>query len=168
VVDNGALVVDRSDIVLADQTVSGTGRLVQAGTGTLVLAGTNSYTGGTTISAGTLQIGNGGTNGSIVGDVADSGTLSFDRADNVTFAGSVFGSGSLSQVGTATLILTGTNTYIGGTTINAGTLQIGNGATTGSIVGDVTDNGTLVFDRSPTVTFPGALSGSGSAVQNGS
>jgi fibronectin-binding autotransporter adhesin len=148
--------------------VSGTGRLVQAGTGTLVFTGTNSYTGGTTISAGTLQIGNGGTNGSIVGDVADNTTLSFDRADNVTFAGGIFGSGRLSQVGTATLILTGTNTYTGGTTISGGTLQLGTGGTAGSIIGDVVDDGTLIFDRSDTVTFPGAISGSGAVVQNGS
>ena len=40
-------------------------------------------------------------------------------------------------------ILTGDNTYTGGTTISAGTLQLGNGGTTGSIVGNVTDNGAL-------------------------
>ena len=45
-------------------------------------------------------------------------------------------------------MLTGANTYTGGTTISAGTLQIGNGGTTGSIAGNVTDNGTLVFNRS--------------------
>ena len=40
--------------------VSGTGSLVQLGSGTLTLTGNNTYTGGTTISAGTLQLGNGG------------------------------------------------------------------------------------------------------------
>ena len=50
-------------------TVSGSGSLVQAGPGTTTLTADNSYSGGTTISQGTLQIGNGGTSGSIVGNV---------------------------------------------------------------------------------------------------
>ena len=51
----------------------------------------------------------------------------------------------LHQAGSSTLVLTGTSTYTGGTTISAGTLQIGNGGTTGSIVGNVLNNGALVF-----------------------
>jgi len=53
------------------------------------------------------------------------------------------------------------------TTINLGTLQIGNGGTTGSIIGDVIDNGSLVFNRSDDVTFNGIVSGSGSLEQAG-
>src|SRR5208282_1363935 len=48
--------------------ISGTGQLTKTGSGALVLIGNNTYSGGTTISAGTLQIGNGGTSGSIVGN----------------------------------------------------------------------------------------------------
>src|SRR5258705_9506946 len=95
------------------------------------LTGTNTYSGGTTISAGTLQVGNGGTTGSITGDVTDNGVLAFDRSDSVTFAGAISGTGSVTQIGTGTTILTGTNTYSGGTTISAGTLQIGTGTTPG-------------------------------------
>ena len=62
----------------------------------------------------------------------------------MTFSGVISGTGALVQAGSGTLILTGNNTYTGGTTISTGTLQIGNGGTTGNIVGDVTDNGTLI------------------------
>jgi autotransporter-associated beta strand protein len=75
--------------------------------------------------------------------------------------------GSIVKVGTGTLTLTGTNTYSGGTTINGGTLQIGNGGTSGSIIGNVTDNGTFAVDRSDTYTFAGAISGTGAFQQNG-
>ncbi|MFK2931121.1 autotransporter-associated beta strand repeat-containing protein [Dyella agri] len=167
VTDNGSLVFDRSDNVSFSGTVSGSGSLTQAGTGRLTLTGNNTYTGGTTISAGTLQLGNGGTTGWVVGNVTDNGSLVFDRSDNVSFAGVVSGSGSLTQAGTGTLTLTGNNTYTGGTTISAGTLQLGNGGTTGWVVGDVTDNGSLVFDRSDNMSFAGVVSGSGSLTQAG-
>ena len=123
-------------------------QLIKSGAGTLTLTGDSSYTGGTIISAGTLQLGNGGTSGSILGDVADNGILVFDRSDTTTFAGDISGLGSVTQIGTGTTILTGTNTYTGGTTISAGTLQLGNGGPTGSIVGNIIDNGALTFDLS--------------------
>lgn len=104
--------------------ISGTGGLVKLGTGTLTLSGTNAYTGGTSVSAGTLQLGNGGTSGSLAGNVADNGALAFNRSDSVTFAGVVSGNGSVAQKGTGTLTLSGTNTYTGGTSINAGTLNV--------------------------------------------
>ena len=77
------------------------------------------------------------------------------------------GAGSLTQAGSGTTTLTGTNTYTGGTTISAGTLQIGNGGSTGSIVGDVTNNGMLAFNRVDAVTFGGVISGTGSLTQLG-
>jgi len=234
--------------------------------GTLILTGTNTYTGGTTISTGTLQLGNGGTTGSIVGNVADNGILAFNRSDSVTFGGAISGTGSVTQVGTGTTILTGNNsytggtiisagtleagsaaafslnseftvnsildlhgfnstigslsgtgtvlnngstaaaltacndnasstfsgvlengtsalqltksgtgvltltgnnTYSGGTTVSAGTLQLGNGGTTGSVAGNVIDNGILAFNRSDSVTFNGVISGTGNVVKLG-
>jgi outer membrane autotransporter protein len=94
--------------------------------------------------------------------------LAFNRSDANTFAGAISGTGSVSQIGTGTTILTGDSTYTGGTTISAGTLQLGNGGTTGSIIGNVTDNSTLAFNRSDTVTFPGTISGTGGVSQIGS
>jgi autotransporter-associated beta strand protein len=167
VFDNGTLVFNRSDAVTFPGVISGTGTVTQAGSGTTILTGDNIYGGGTTVTAGTLQLGNGGTTGSIIGNVADNGTLAFNRSDIVTFAGVISGTGSLAQAGIGTAILTADNTYSGGTTITAGKLQLGNGGTTGSIVGNVVDNGALVFERSDVVTFPGVISGTGSLAQAG-
>ena len=161
VIDGGNLAFNRSDAVTFSGNVSGTGTLRHNGPGSLTLTGTNTYTGGTTISAGTLQVGDGGTSGSIVGDVIDNGNLAFDRSDAVAFSGNISGTGTLGQNGLGSLTLTGANTYTGGTTISAGTLQLGNGGTSGSIVGNVVDNGNLVFDRSDAVMFSGAVSGTG-------
>jgi fibronectin-binding autotransporter adhesin len=167
VIDNGVLSFDRSDSVTFAGTISGTGSVTQIGTGTTILTGSNTYTGGTTISAGRLQLGNGQTTGSITGNAIDNGILAFDRSDSVTFAGAISGTGSVTQTGTGTTILTGNNTYTGGTTISAGTLQLGNGGTTGSITGNVIDNGVLAFNRSDLVTFGGVISGTGSLVKQG-
>ncbi|MEI9995617.1 MAG: autotransporter-associated beta strand repeat-containing protein [Rhizomicrobium sp.] len=167
IVDNATLAFDRSDAVTFGGAISGTGALRQIGGGTLILTGNDTYTGGTTIASGTLQVGDGGTTGAITGDVADDGTLVFDRSDAVTFSGAVSGSGSLRQAGGGTLILTGDDTAAGGTTIAGGTLQIGDGGTTGSVSGAIADGGALVFDRSDAMTFGGAISGSGSVTQLG-
>lgn len=165
---SASLIIDRNNTLTLPGNIYGIGSLSQSGAGTTVLTADNSYTGGTTISAGTLQLGDGGTSGSIVGNVTDNGTLAFDRTDSVTFAGAISGTGALNQIGSGTTILTADNTYTGGTTISAGTLQLGNGGTTGSIVGNVTDNGALAFDHSDNVTFAGTISGSGALNQIGS
>jgi outer membrane autotransporter protein len=136
--------------------------------GTLILSAADTYTGGTTISSGTLQLGDGGASGGIVGDVIDNGTLAFDRSDAVTFPGAISGDGALTKGGASTLILTADNSYAGGTTINTGTLQVGNGGAAGSVgTGPVLDDGALVFDRSGTVAVPGAITGTGNLTQMG-
>jgi fibronectin-binding autotransporter adhesin len=153
-----------------------------------VLAGGNTYTGTTTMSGGILSIAsganlgatssltfNGGnllTTGNVTTSVpvimAANGTI--DNGGNTdTFSGVFSGAGALTSTGAGTLILTANNTYSGGTTIAAGTLQLGNGGTSGSIVGNVTDNGTLSFNHSGAKkTFDGVISGSGSLVKLGS
>lgn len=102
------------------------------GNGTLVLTGNNTYTGLTTITAGTLQIGNGGTTGSITGNVANNAALIFNRSNSMTVAGVISGTGSLTQAGTGTTVLTGANTYTGATTVSAGTLSV-NGSITSTV-----------------------------------
>ena len=167
IANNGNLTINRSDSYTLAGIVSGTGSLTQAGTGTTILTAENSYTGGTTIQQGTLQLGNGGTSGSIIGNIANNGNLTINRSDAYTLAGIVSGTGSLTQAGTGTTILTADNSYTGGTTIQQGTLQLGNGGTTGSITGNVSNFGMLVFDRADTLAFAGVISGTGAVTQAG-
>jgi fibronectin-binding autotransporter adhesin len=163
----GTFLADTGTVSTLSGPISGVGAWTKAGPGTLILTGSNSYAGGTTINAGTLQLGAGGTTGSITGDVINNGILAFNRSDVLTFNGVIGGTGSVQQNGTGTTVLSGNNTYTGVTAISAGTLQLGNGGTTGSIVGDVIDNGILAFNRSDDLTFDGAISGMGSVQQNG-
>lgn len=167
IVNHGTLAFDRSDTFVYAGLISGFGAVQQIGSGTTILTGDNTYTGGTTISGGTLQLGDGGTTGIIRGAVLDNGVLAFDRADTIVFKALISGSGALVQMGPGTTVLTAASTYSGGTTIANGTLQIGNGSAFGMIAGDVIDNATLAFDRSDTVTFAGAISGSGALSQIG-
>ncbi|MDM0015762.1 autotransporter outer membrane beta-barrel domain-containing protein [Variovorax sp. J22P168] len=149
------------------QSIGGRGGLAKLGNGTLVLAGNNYYEGGTVISAGTLQLGNGGTMGSILGDVFNNGALVFSHSDALTYEGVISGSGTVTQSGTNTLKLTGDSTFTGTTTISSGTLQLGDGGSSGSVGGNITNNGTLSFNRSNVYFFGGAISGGGGVSQVG-
>jgi autotransporter-associated beta strand protein len=154
-------------------TVSGTingagGSLIKVGDGTLILSGNNTYTGLTAVLGGALQLGDGGTSGSIPGNVFVHTTFAINRSDTYTFGGLIVGDGAFVQMGPGTTILTANNLYFGGTTISAGTLQLGNGGTSGSIIGDVVNNGTLAINRSDTYTFGGVISGTGGFAQLGS
>ena len=113
----------------------------------MILAGSSSYSGGTLVSAGTLQ----GTTASLQGDITDNASLVFDQGTTGTYAGDISGTGSLTKLGTGTLILAGSNSYAGGTLVGAGTLQ----GTTDSLQGDITDNASLVFDQATTGTHAG-------------
>ncbi len=162
--DYAALVFNFSGAPTFANVIGGYGSVTQAGEGIVTLTASNTYTGATTVSAGTLQIGNGGT-GALIGstnDVLDNGSLVFNHADAVAFYPSISGSGNLTQAGTSVLTLQGNNTYTGGTIVSAGTLELDSALPTG---GPATVNGTLNlggFD-----TNLSALTGSG-AVNNDS
>jgi autotransporter-associated beta strand protein len=85
----------------------------------------------------------------------------------LVFSNTVNGTGSVTKDGNGTLTLTADNTYTGGTAISAGTLSIGNGSTSGSITGAISNNGALVFNRSDASTYSGAINGNGSVTKNG-
>ncbi|MEO6847083.1 MAG: autotransporter-associated beta strand repeat-containing protein, partial [Chthoniobacterales bacterium] len=148
--------------------IDGAFSLTKAGAGTMTLANDNTYSGGTTISAGKLQIGNGGTTGSVLGDIADNGILSFNRSDALVHNGIISGTGSVQQDGSGSTTLNGANTYSGGTTVNAGTLLAGSSTALGAVTGNLAVNGTGTFDINGNNVTVGALNGaSGATITNG-
>ncbi|MEA2877704.1 MAG: subtilase-type serine protease [Hyphomicrobiales bacterium] len=144
------------------------GELVKTGTGTLIFTAANTYTGGTFIDRGTLQLGNSGASGSILGDVRNDANFAIVRSDVFTFAGLISGAGRFEQAGSGTTIFTANNTYTGNTVISGGTLQLGAGGTTGAIASSlVTNLGILAFNRSNIYDFDAVISGTGAVQQNG-
>jgi autotransporter-associated beta strand protein len=134
--------------VIANNTAAST--LSKLGTGLVTLTNANTYTGATTISAGTLQLGAGGTTGSLdtTGAIvlANSGNLTINRSNAVTqgtdFSGAaITGTGSFTQAGTGTTTLNALNTYSGPTTITAGILNANSTDALGSCIA----GNTLVF-----------------------
>ncbi len=159
------------------------------GGGTLKLSDSiNTYTGATTIVSGaTLQMVGSSSSISASSGLTVDGTFDISnkvggvsikalngsglvkRADkdlritaaSGTFSGVIDGSAGVSVMG-GTQIFTGANTYTGGSTTSAGaTLQIGDGGTTGSVGGSITNYGTVIFNRSDDVTVAGSITGPG-------
>ncbi len=111
--------------VISDLTTAGSLTITNTvGSGSVTFTGTNTYTGGTRISSGTLQVGAGGTTGSIVGNVSLDGTLAFNRSDTLTFGGSISGNGQLVQAGTGKTLLTGASSFTGTVIAQSGTLSV--------------------------------------------
>ncbi|WP_375730822.1 autotransporter family protein [Brucella ceti] len=143
-----------------------------------------------TFNGGTLQVtGTGWTSTSrAVSLQAGGGTFDIeDAANNFAVTQGVTGAGGLMKSGTGTVTLSGANSYTGGTKVSAGTLvvandntgggtttvdagaglQIGTGGTSGSLAGDIANDGTLVVDRSDAIGLSGAISGAGGLTKNG-
>jgi autotransporter-associated beta strand protein len=149
--------------------ISGTGSLITSGNMTLL--GNATMTGGTTIQSGNLTIGglydptqpyspSSYRAGSLTGDIANEGGLVFDLsslAGTRTYNGTISGNGSLQTTfkwphypsgANGTLLLTGNNTFTGGTSVSVGTVDISGGtlASTGSVT--VSNIGTLAIGNS--------------------
>ena len=193
---SGLLTVAGPNNVEISGVLSGAGSLSKTVGGTLTLSTSNSYSGGTTLAAGTIAAGddaalgsgtitlNGGTlaasgaarslgNAVTIGADVALGGLGYSltlggavdlggsmriltTADNATLSG-IASNGGLTKSGSATLTLTGANTYSGGTLVSAGALA---GDTTG-LQGDITNNAAVVFDQATDGTYSGLMSGSG-------
>lgn len=190
---SGSLLAGASNDTTFSGVISGSGDFDKRGSGTLILTNDQTYTGGTKITSGTLQIGDGGPAGSIVGDVINNRNLAFNRSNNLNFAGDISGTGDLIKNGNGALTLSGSNTYSGDTNVNAGTLRIGAanalsphttlhvapGATFNpngfaqrvarlSGTGDIdVGTGGLTVEPTSTNTFSGRLTGTGGLIKNG-
>jgi autotransporter-associated beta strand protein len=105
----------------------------------------------------------------ITGLAVDS-TFGVGSGNSSTISSDISGGGGLVKNGDGTLILTGANTYNGTTRINAGTLQIGSGGTSGSLgsTTPITVNGTLAFNRSDAIVVSNTINGSGGLLMDGS
>ncbi len=144
--------------------------LVLDGPGNWTLTGTNSYSGGTTLVAGELFVGNGGSTGSLgISGANDATTIDFKRTGTVTVLGPVIGAGTVILDGSGTVILANDNLYSGGTTINNGTLQLGNGGGPGSLNtgGTVVNDSLLTFNSTGTHILNGVISGTGNVIVGG-
>jgi len=134
---------------LMNAPISGTGNLTLAGGGTTTYTANNTHSGTTTLSAGTLRIGNSGTTGNLTGPLVNNAAVIFARSDNATYTSVISGSGTLTKQGSGTLVIGPSNTYTGLTTIASGTLQSGNFSLAGIVGGsyDVATNAKLAFSR---------------------
>lgn len=146
--------------LVASGIIDGAGSLTKT-SGLLIMTGDNTYTGGTTIAGGTLQIGAGGTTGSIVGNVVNNVALVINRSNAWTYAGMVSGSGSFTQAGTGTTTMTGNSTYTGATTVNAGKLVLQSG-------GQINGTSSLNVANVAGVSAEAVVEGPGSRIATGS
>ena len=152
---------------------TGTGTLTKAGAGSLTLLATNTFSGATAINGGLLQVGDGGTIGTLGGGsvgIATGASLRFNRSNDLTVSNVLSGAGGLTKLGGGVLTLTGTNTFSGGTAIDVGSLQVGDGGTTGTLGGGgvaIATGASLRFNRSNDLAVANVLSGAGSVTKLG-
>ncbi len=198
-----AVRVDPGVTATINAPLVGSGTLAKVDAGTLVLNASNGYTGGTALNGGTLVLGNDKALGNGLLTAANGTTLDSNTAVTVrnkvalngalTIAGSsamdlngtVGGAGGLIKNGAANLTLSGVNSYVGGTLLNAGGLIVGNGAALGSgtltvggaatldntqalaLANNIALNAGLTVQGSQDLTLNGNISGMGSLTKNG-
>jgi autotransporter-associated beta strand protein len=150
-----------------EKNITGSGGVTLHGNSRLVITVDQSYTGGTVINGGTVQVGNGGTTGTLgTGNVTNNATLLVNRSNDITLSNAISGTGRLEINSGGTTTLAGINSYTGGTLVLGGVLF---GASSG-IQGNITNNSSVVFNQDSVTgagTYAGAMSGTGSLTKQG-
>ncbi|ECM8229908.1 fibronectin-binding autotransporter adhesin ShdA [Salmonella enterica subsp. enterica serovar Kentucky] len=154
IAENATLALSQGTL---DNNVTGEGQIVKSGSDELIVTGDNNYSGGTTISGGTLTADHADSLGT--GAIANNGVLQVGEGE---LENTLSGSGSLVKTGTGELTLSGDNTYSGGTTISGGTLTADHADSLGS--GDIDNSGVLKVGEGE---LENTLSGTGSLVKTG-
>ena len=140
VVNSAAMVINRTGTYDLGNVISGAGTLTNSGAGTVMLTGNSvNFSGTTTISAGTLQIGNlsatgvlGGASG-VYGAIVDNAALVLKRTGTLTLGNAISGTGTVTNSGSGTVVVTGNNTYTGGTILAAGSTRVTSLASAGGV-----------------------------------
>ncbi|HAF1581289.1 TPA: fibronectin-binding autotransporter adhesin ShdA [Salmonella enterica] len=140
-----------------DNNVTGGGKIVKSGNDELIVIGDNTYSGGTTITGGTLTADHADSLGT--GAIVNSGVLQVGEGE---LENTLSGSGALVKTGTGELTLSGDNTYSGGTTITGGTLTADHADSLGT--GAIANSGVLQVGEGE---LENTLSGTGSLVKTG-
>ncbi|HBD1864237.1 TPA: fibronectin-binding autotransporter adhesin ShdA [Salmonella enterica] len=154
IAENATLALSQGTL---DNNVTGEGQIVKSGSDELIVTGDNNYSGGTTITDGTLIADHADSLGT--GAVANSGVLQVGEGE---LENTLSGNGSLMKTGTGELTLSGDNSYSGGTTITGGTLIADNADSLGT--GAIANSGVLQVGEGE---LENTLSGSGSLVKTG-
>ncbi|EIA3213418.1 fibronectin-binding autotransporter adhesin ShdA [Salmonella enterica] len=154
IAENATLALSQGTL---DNNVTGGGKIVKTGNDELIVTGDNTYSGGTTITGGTLTADHADSLGT--GAIVNSGVLQVGEGE---LENTLSGSGALVKTGTGELTLSGDNTYSGGTTITGGTLTADHADSLGT--GVIANSGVLQVGEGE---LENTLSGSGSLVKTG-
>lgn len=124
-VTNGTPIISNNVPTTISAVLGGTSGLIKTGSGTLTLSAANTFTGSMTISAGTLQLGDGtNNNGSVSGAIINNSALVIANPNTQILANTISGNGGFTKTGAGTLTLSSSNSYQGGTIVSAGTLRL--------------------------------------------
>ena len=166
IANSGTLIYSGTSNQTLSGIISGAGVLTHNASSRLTLTGNNSYSGNTTINTGTLEITTTGRlgGGNYSGNITNSGQFVLGSNSNQTLSGQISGNGAITKNGTGMLTLNGSNNYSGNTTINAGTVVIGNSTGLGASGNITFGGGTLQYGSGITTDISTRIKNSGSAI----